>query len=411
MRKDIELLLKKIRMAVAETPFEGNIFIAGGFVRDMIIHRPSKDIDIVVANNGLNGGIKFAEFLHEKLNSTNPVIFERFGTAQIVVEEIEIETVATRKESYNFIDRKPEVIDGTIEDDVRRRDFTVNSLLWDICNEKVIDLLNGIDDINNKIIRTTSNPELIFSEDPLRIMRAIRFASQLGFDIETETFTAIKNSVNWLNNISLERIRDEFSKILISDNVSKGLELLKESGILAFLEPAFNDIQNNWGSILDFVNKSKSNIEHRLTALFHDMDEVVAKNFMKKFKFTNAQIELVNIAIVGQRLFDNNLNFDPKQIRKFANSFGKDKLLFLMDLVFAKNVNIEAVENLKDFIERDKIVNNNITLPFTGKDIMSRFNLKSGLKIGELINLVKDKLFENPDLSEEDMWNLIEQAL
>ena len=411
MRKDIELLLKKIRMAVAETPFEGNIFIAGGFVRDMIIHRPSKDIDIVVANNGLNGGIKFAEFLHEKLNSTNPVIFERFGTAQIVVEGIEIETVATRKESYNFIDRKPEVVDGTIEDDVRRRDFTVNSLLWDICNEKVIDLLNGIDDINNKIIRTTSNPELIFSEDPLRIMRAIRFASQLGFDIETETFTAIKNSVNWLNNISLERIRDEFSKILISDNVSKGLELLKESGILAFLEPAFNDIQNNWGSILDVVNKSKSNIEHRLTALFHDMDEVVAKNFMKKFKFTNAQIELVNIAIVGQRLFDNNLNFDPKQIRKFANSFGKDKLLFLMDLVFAKNVNIEAVENLKDFIERDKIVNNNITLPFTGKDIMSRFNLKSGLKIGELINLVKDKLFENPDLSEEDMWNLIEQAL
>ena len=398
-------------MAVAETPFEGNIFIAGGFVRDMIIHRPSKDIDIVVANNGLNGGIKFAEFLHEKLNSTNPVIFERFGTAQIVVEGIEIETVATRKESYNFIDRKPEVIDGTIEDDVRRRDFTVNSLLWDICNEKVIDLLNGIDDINNKIIRTTSNPELIFSEDPLRIMRAIRFASQLGFDIETETFTAIKNSVNWLNNISLERIRDEFSKILISDNVSKGLELLKESGILAFLEPAFNDIQNNWGSILDVVNKSKSNIEHRLTALFHDMDEVVAKNFMKKFKFTNAQIELVNIVIVGQRLFDNNLNFDPKQIRKFANSFGKDKLLFLMDLVFAKNVNIEAVENLKDFIERDKIVNNNITLPFTGKDIMSRFNLKSGLKIGELINLVKDKLFENPDLSEEDMWNLIEQAL
>lgn len=411
MRKDIELLLKKIRMAVAETSFEGNIFIAGGFVRDMIIHRPSKDIDIVVANNGLNGGIKFAEFLHEKLNSTNPVIFERFGTAQIVVEEIEIETVATRKESYNFIDRKPEVVDGTIEDDVRRRDFTVNSLLWDICNEKVIDLLNGIDDINNKIIRTTSNPELIFSEDPLRIMRAIRFASQLGFDIETETFTAIKNSVNWLNNISLERIRDEFSKILISDNVSKGLELLKESGILAFLEPAFNDIQNNWGSVLDVVNKSKSNIEHRLTALFHDMDEVVAKNFMKKFKFTNAQIELVNIAIVGQRLFDNNLNFDPKQIRKFANSFGKDKLLFLMDLVFAKNVNIEAVENLKDFIERDKIVNNNITLPFTGKDIMSRFNLKSGLKIGELINLVKDKLFENPDLSEEDMWNLIEQAL
>ena len=398
-------------MAVAETPFEGNIFIAGGFVRDMIIHRPSKDIDIVVANNGLNGGIKFAEFLHEKLNSTNPVIFERFGTAQIVVEGIEIETVATRKESYNFIDRKPEVIDGTIEDDVRRRDFTVNSLLWDICNEKVIDLLNGIDDINNKIIRTTSNPELIFSEDPLRIMRAIRFASQLGFDIETETFTAIKNSVNWLNNISLERIRDEFSKILISDNVSKGLELLKESGILAFLEPAFNDIQNNWGSVLDVVNKSKSNIEHRLTALFHDMDEVVAKNFMKKFKFTNAQIELVNIAIVGQRLFDNNLNFDPKQIRKFANSFGKDKLLFLMDLVFAKNVNMEAVENLKDFIERDKIINNNITLPFTGKDIMSRFNLKSGLKIGELINLVKDNLFENPDLSEEDMWNLIEQAL
>jgi len=411
MRKDIELLLKKIRMAVAETPFEGNIFIAGGFVRDMIIHRPSKDIDIVVANNGLNGGIKFAEFLHEKLNSTNPVIFERFGTAQIVVEGIEIETVATRKESYNFIDRKPEVIDGTIEDDVRRRDFTVNSLLWDICNEKVVDLLNGINDINNKIIRTTSNPELIFSEDPLRIMRAIRFASQLGFDIETETFTSIINSVNWLNNISLERIRDEFSKILISDNVSKGLELLKESGILAFLEPAFNDIQNNWGSVLDVVNKSKSNIEYRLTALFHDMDGVVAKNFMKKFKFTNAQIELVNIAIVGQRLFDNNLNFDPKQIRKFANSFGKDKLLFLMDLVFAKNVNIEAVENLKDFIERDKIVNNNITLPFTGKDIMSRFNLKSGLKIGELINLVKDKLFENPDLSEEDMWNLIEQAL
>src|SRR5574343_561620 len=204
--------IKKIQKTIKGTVYENKVFLAGGAVRDHFLGRDSKDLDFVVVGLGLNGGIELAYHLHKMHNTSTPVVFKRFGTAQIVVFGEEIEIVAARKESYNFKDRMPEVEAGTLEDDVARRDFTINSILYNISNESFVDLKGGIIDIQNGIIRTTSDPDIIFAEDPLRIMRAIRFSAQLGFDIEPDNWNAVIKYVPWLKNISNERIRDEFNK-------------------------------------------------------------------------------------------------------------------------------------------------------------------------------------------------------
>ena len=171
-------IVEKIRETIKGTEFENKAFIAGGWVRDKVMGNPSKDIDIVVSCDN-NGGIRLAQFLSEKLNGTNVVIFERFRTAQIVIDGLDIEFVMTRKEEYDGITRKPVVSFGTIEDDVMRRDLTINSLLFNISTEEILDLTGkGLEDIKNGIVRTTNDPDFIFQQDPLRLMRSIRFAAR-----------------------------------------------------------------------------------------------------------------------------------------------------------------------------------------------------------------------------------------
>ena len=207
------------------------IYVIGGYVRDLLLHRPSKDIDIVVRGNG----IELAQAAARKLGNPNVSVFKNFGTAMFHYKGVEIEFVGARKESYRANSRKPIVEEGTIEDDQRRRDFTINALAISLNKAnygQLVDPFGGLQHLEERLIKTPLEPGITFSDDPLRMMRAIRFASQLNFRIEEETFRAIQEYKKRLPIVSTERIMDEFNKIMLSPEPSKGILLLDESGLL-----------------------------------------------------------------------------------------------------------------------------------------------------------------------------------
>ncbi|WP_455787296.1 CCA tRNA nucleotidyltransferase, partial [Parabacteroides goldsteinii] len=212
-------------------------YVIGGYVRDIFLYRPSKDIDVVAVGSG----IELAKAVAGKLGKkTHLSVFKNFGTAQVKSGDLEIEFVGARKESYNRDSRKPIVEDGTLEDDQNRRDFTINALALCLNKERygeLVDPFGGLDDMDNLIIRTPLDPDITFSDDPLRMMRAVRFASQLGFFIHPDTFDAIERNKERISIISKERIVDELNKIVLSPKPSIGFELLDKSGLLQLIFP------------------------------------------------------------------------------------------------------------------------------------------------------------------------------
>ncbi len=437
----MNITIKKIQDTIKNTQFEGKVYVAGGFVRDHFMNRDSKDIDLVVVGLGINGGIELAYHLHKMYNTSTPVVFKRFGTAQIVLNGEEIEIVAARKETYNFKDRMPIVSEGNIEDDVNRRDFTINSIFYNISNESFVDLKGGIIDIQKGIIRTTSDPNIIFAEDPLRIMRAIRFSAQLGFDIERETWTAIVKYVPWLKNISNERIKDEFNKILVAEHFVRGIDDLYRSGILGYMIKQFNqfdDIQdqgkfhtkNLFNHTLEVMMGVPATVEHRLAALLHDVGKVntmtveedgihfyqhqfhskrIAKNFMVRYKYTNEQIEWVTNSISMHMSFIDMMK--DSTIRKMVNQYGKEQFLFFTDLGLADSKRPERkaiVQSVVDFVKTDNYVPEpQMKMPVNGDMIMEHFNIKPGKEVGRLLAIEKDFLFEFPEASIEEIWEVI----
>ena len=435
-----------IAQAIRGTKFEGKTYIVGGYVRELVRQRGEpKDIDIVVELP--NGGIELASLLYKKLNTTKPVIFKKFGTAQIYCKDynVDIELVMTRKEAYDFKTRNPVVEFGTINDDVVRRDFTINSLLYDISSDKLLDLTNnGLKDLKDKIIRTTGNPDVIFMEDPLRIMRAIRFASQLGFQIEYNTADAMKKYRKSLEMISEERIRDEFCKILTSRFYGYGLDYLVELGILQYLIPEFTEmlkiknqgkwhIKDAWNHTLEVISEIEPTLEHRLAALLHDVgkgttmteDEkgdihfyghqavsaLAARRFMRRYKFTNEQINKVFTAILMHMSFVDGML--DKTIRKKINQHGKELFLFCVDLAEADSKSkqrLTIVQNIRDFVYTDKI-EEEIKLPINGNMVMEKYNLKPGPVIGKLLKAEKEALFDNPKLTIDELWVIIDKEV
>jgi len=438
----MNITIKKIQDTIKNTQFEGKVYVAGGFVRDHFMNRDSKDIDLVVVGLGINGGIELAYHLHKMYNTSTPVVFKRFGTAQIVLNGEEIEIVAARKETYNFKDRMPIVSEGNIEDDVNRRDFTINSIFYNISNESFVDLKGGIIDIQKGIIRTTSDPNIIFAEDPLRIMRAIRFSAQLGFDIERETWTAIVKYVPWLKNISNERIKDEFNKILVAEHFVRGIDDLYRSGILGYMIKQFNQFdsvrnedckwhtKNLFNHTLEVMMNIPATVEHRLAALLHDVGKVntmtveedgihfyqhqfhskrIAKNFMVRYKYTNEQIEWVTNSISMHMNFIDMMK--DSTIRKMVNQYGKEQFLFFTDLGLADSKRPERkaiVQSVVDFVKTDNYVpEQQMKMPVNGDMIMEHFNIKPGKEVGRLLAIEKDFLFEFPEASIEEIWEVI----
>ena len=270
-----------------------NAFVIGGYVRDQLLNRETKDIDIVA----IGSGIDFAKKTAKKLKSSTVKVFKSFGTAMIIVDDIEVQFVGARKESYRSNSRNPKVETGTFEEDQKRRDFTINALAISLNSKdygQLIDPFNGLNDLKNKILKTPLDPDLTFSDDPLRMMRAIRFSSQLNFKIEKETLNAISKNTDRIKIVAQERITEELNKIILSNRPSSGFKLLEETGLLKIIFPEFQllkGIENINGKshkdnfyhtlkVLDNILPfSNGNLWLRWSALLHDIAKPNTKRF------------------------------------------------------------------------------------------------------------------------------------
>ncbi len=274
-------------------------YVIGGYVRDLILNRPNKDIDVVCAGSG----IELAEKVAEKLGAARVNVFKNFGTAQIPHPELDLEFVGARKESYRTDSRKPIVEDGTLQDDQNRRDFTINAM--GLCLNKnrfgeLMDPFEGQKDLERKIIKTPLEPGITFSDDPLRMMRAIRFATQLKFDIDGETFAAICSMKDRISIVSQERISDELNKIILADTPSYGFKLLDQTGLLPIIFPEFVDLKGieykdgkghkdnfyHTLQVLDNITQTTDDLWVRWAAILHDIAKPATKRFNKKAGWT-----------------------------------------------------------------------------------------------------------------------------
>ena len=455
--KKIIYLIEKLKEIIDNSQFKGNVYLVGGCIRDMLLGKPIKDIDIVV--NMPNGGINFANYVTVKTRcfnyTKNPVVFETYGTAKFniltddKIKDIDLECVQTRKEQYHKESRNPNTCYGTIQEDAARRDLTINALYYNITTGKVLDYNKGIgfEDLKNKVIRTPSDPDIVFTDDPLRILRVVRFATRLGWGIEKNTWLGMIKHSHRINIISRERINDELSKILLTEKPSIGIKRLRDCGILHRILPdiydekyAFeskNPTVTTFDHTMDVLDEVQPIIEHRLAALFHDVGKLVTdkdrtmsqnqfssevtEHDLKELKFSNDIIKSVCTAIKYHSFFASYTDgYTPPdaKIRRFLNATGDNDAITL-DLIEANNLHVTfnkkksqvfgILKRMEELEESDKV--KNIKLPIDGNDIIKEFNLKSGPRIGILLDAVKEAYFENPDITKDECFEVVEFKL
>ena len=418
-------------------------YVIGGFVRDFFLKRGnSKDIDVVAIGSGIELAQKVSKLLP---NKPKVQVFKTYGTAMLRYKEIEIEFVGARKESYSENSRNPEVTKGTLQDDQNRRDLTINALALSL-NEgnlgELLDPFNGIKDLENKVIKTPLNPDITYSDDPLRMMRAIRFTAQLNFNIDAESLEAITRNGHRLKIITRERIVYELNKILASPKPSIGLLLLEKTGLLKQIIPELIDLKgveevegqkhkdNFYHSleVVDNISENTNDVWLRWAALLHDIGKAPTKRFSKKVGWTFHSHEFVGSKMV-YKLFkrlkmplNNKMKFVQKivllssrpivlatevtdaAVRRLVFDAGDDinALMTLCEAdITTKNPkkfkryhnNFELVRTkIKEVEERDTV--RNFQPPVTGEEIMKAFNLKPCREIGQIKEAIKEAILE-----------------
>lgn len=436
---------QELLQLVATSADELNIqaYAVGGFVRDKILKRPCKDIDIVCVGSGIELAKKVADKINPK---PHVAYFKNFGTAQIKLHDIELEFVGARKESYRRESRKPIVENGTLEDDQNRRDFTINALAVHLSVSafgKVIDPFNGLEDLKNGIIRTPLNPTITFDDDPLRMLRAVRFASQLNFKIEENTYQNIAPLAVRLKIISQERITDELNKIILSQKPSVGFKLLFNTKLLHQFFPEMVklqgvSVQDNYGhkdnfyhtlKVLDNLSENTNDLWLRWSAILHDIAKPATQRFEQGHGWTFHGHEVVGAKWTSKifaRLklpLDEKMKFVQKMvalhlrpisltkenitdsaIRRIIFDAGDDleSLMLLCDAdITSKNEekvkrykeNLKLVQQrIKEVEERDHI--KNWQPPISGEIIMQTFNIKPSREVGVIKDAIKDAILD-----------------
>ena len=419
-------------------------YVVGGYVRDIFLERPSNDIDVVVVGSG----IKVADALRRKLGRKAHIsVFRNFGTAQVKYKNMEVEFVGARRESYSHDSRKPIVEDGTLEDDQNRRDFTINAMAIQLNKAhfgELVDPFGGIDDLEDGIIRTPLDPDITFSDDPLRMMRCVRFATQLRFFIEDETFEALSRNAHRLEIISGERISDELNKIMLSPQPSRGFVDLQRSGLLNLILPelAVLDIvetrngrahKNNFYhtlEVLDNVARKSDNLWLRWAALLHDVGKTRSKrwdpaqgwtfhnhNYLgakmvpeifrrlkepmdAKMKYVQKLVDLHMrpIAIADEEVTDS-------AVRRLMNDAGDDidDLMTLCEADITSKNQVRKQQFLENFrMVREKLADlkerdyKRLLQPcIDGNEIMEMFHLQPCREVGALKQCLKDAVLDN----------------
>lgn len=446
-----------MKKLISGSVFDGKTFLVGGSVRDSIMGHDIKDYDFCVSIP--DGGVLLAQFLCETYpkKCKNYVIFPTFGTAKLTLildsgDEYDIEMVQTRKEQYHDkTSRNPECSFGTIEEDCFRRDLTINSLYLDLKTMEILDLTGmGFQDIQDHVIRTPTAPHITFTDDPLRMLRCVRFASRYGWDIEDKTYQALIDNTKSLSIISKERVFDEFSKILVSTNFLIGIENLISTGLMDFIIPEVSLMkgiaQNKFhiGDVYEHtmmaLSLTKPDINVRLATLLHDIGKIktkttgddgcvhfykheligaeMGKEILKNLKVSNSTTHSICFAIkehMRTKCFKEDVIKDSK-IRKLQAELGSD-LDLVLDVIDADN-NAHAMEHCmptqvsnirKRIFELGELGLDckKVELPIDGFDIMSELNISGGPKIKQIIKTLTKMYYNNPKITKEQCLKII----
>jgi len=451
---------------IRRSRWKGKVYLAGGAVRDELVGLPLKDIDLVV--DMPNGGIEFAKWLTKKLgiySSSNPVVYPKFGTAKfnlrgvkhkgVDLSKVDIEVVMPRTEKYTAGSRKPDVSAGTLAQDAERRDFTVNSLMKDLSTGEIKDLTGmGKRDIEKGVVRTALDPDVIFKEDPLRMLRAVRFAIKYNWTLPLFMIRSLKKNASMLKNISSERIRDELDKMLVTASPDKAVRLLQITGLSKYIFPELDLLvglkQNKyhiWDAnqhTMQVLKNTPADLITRLGALFHDIGKAetkevidstvhfynhenvgaeIARDIMKRLKYPNKIIDAVT-KIVGSHMRIKQAGkegevISDKKLRKLSADMD-DHLENLLDVIHADNIchapehNMEKqipairrrLKNLKDAPTTSK----RPPIPIDGRDVMKVTGISPGPLVKVLLDVVIDKWYEDPDITKREALALVEKT-
>ena len=446
-----------IQNLIKDTPWDGHIFAVGGCVRDISLGEEPKDLDIVVDKE--HGGVAFATWITNRtqchVTGSNPVIFPKYGTAKFnfrnsdELKDLDIECVATRKEQYHSDSRNPKVEFGTIEEDAKRRDLTINALYLNISNGDILDFNGyGAEDLEKHIIRTPDDADIIFSDDPLRQLRVIRFATRYGWGIEKNTWLGVVKNAYRMEIISQERITDELNKILVCKTPSKGIRALYHSGLLKMVLPEVYDLigmnqgKEHFGDVFEHtmavLDNTQPILENRLAALFHDIGKLRCRSYgmngdchfyghedvgatmvediMRRMKYPNATINAVKCAVKNHMKFKHAAVPSSRSIRKLVANVG-EHLELVLDVINADNnshakaycmpYQIKDIRKRIEELKKKEEAPSKIVLPINGHDVMEALNLHKSPKVGRYLNAIKEAYMDNPKITKEECLEML----